>query len=447
MTTDSSSKPARPGAAASRRRWAALLAGSLAGAVALLVAGAAPARAADLRGSFSGNAYGTSANVEAGAVATELGRSAFQPCPCRGTDGEVLTNRVDSLRAGDDGEVLRADATIATVSADKTTTIATIKDTATITGLDALGGLITADSVKAVANVSATATTIATTPNGSTFVNLRVNGRPIAADVAPNTVIDLPGLGKVTLKKVRRSGDLQGSGRILVEMITVDVTRANNLGLDVGAQVIVAHAVAGFSRTQPAAVVAGQAYATLANGAAGDDLQNRIGKAAFISIGCEGTGGETLTNNVETLDVGAALALGSGVTTAFGGPRNGGTVARTTATVEDVSLLGGLITAGAIKAVAQETFKGGTRTRSTAGSGFVALRIAGASIPLNTPPNTRVQLPGFGRVIVNEQIQPGPAGRLQVNGLHIFVTRDNRLGLPVGTEIILAHADASASPF
>lgn len=448
MTTNSSSKPARPGAAAGRRRWAALLAGSLAGAAALLAAGVAtPARAADLRGSFSGNAYGTSANVEAGAVATELGRSAFQPCPCRGTDGEVLTNRVDSLRAGEGGDVLRADATVATVRADKTATAATIQDTATITGLDALGGLITADSVKAVANVSATATTIATNPNGSTFVNLRVNGQRIAANVAPNTVIDLPGLGKVTLKKVRRSGDLQASGRILVEMITVDVTRANNLGLDVGAQVIVAHAVAAFSRTQPSAVVAGQAYATLANAAVGNDLQNRIGKAAFISIGCEGTDGETLTNNVETLDVGAALSLGSGVTTAFGGPRNGGTVARTTATVEDVSLLGGLITAGAIKAVAQETFKGGTRTRSTAGSGFVALRIAGASIPLNTPPNTRVQLPGFGRVIVNEQIEPGPAGRLQVNGLHIFVTRDNRLGLPVGSEIIVAHADAAASRF
>ena len=94
------------------QRWrGAVVVSVVAVAMALLAPTVTPARAADLRGSFSGNAYGTSANVEAGAVATELGRSAFQPCPCRGTDGEVLTNRVDSLRAGDDGEVLKADTT------------------------------------------------------------------------------------------------------------------------------------------------------------------------------------------------------------------------------------------------------------------------------------------------------------------------------------------------
>ncbi len=42
------------------------------------------------------------------------------------------------------------------------------------------------------------------------------------------------------------------------------------------------------------------------------------------------------------------------------GNEDGGTVARTTATVQGVSLLGGLITADAIKAVAQETYKGFT---------------------------------------------------------------------------------------
>jgi hypothetical protein len=338
--------------------------------------------------------------------------------------------------------------TLSTVFTEKTATTARIQDTATITGLNAFNGLITASSVKAVANVSATAASMAASPQGSAFVNLKIGGNAIAADVAPNTVVNLPGLGTATLKKVRRSGDFASLGRILVEMITVDVTRSNSFGLRVGARIVVAHAVSAFSRTQPAAVVGGQAYAALANARIGDDLQNRIGKAAFVVIGCEGTGGQTLTNNISSFDVGSVLSLGNGVTTAFGGPlEGGGTRARTTATVEDVSLLGGLITATAVKAVAQETFKNGVRTRSTAGSGFVALRIGTFSVPADTPPNTGRQLSGLGRVVINEQVVPSSGGRTQVNGLHVFVTTANSFGLPVGSEIILAHADALAARF
>lgn len=147
------------------------------------------------------------------------------------------------------------------------------------------------------------------------------------------------------------------------------------LGLPVGVQIVVASATSAFSRTQPAAVVGGQAYATLANAQIGSSLQNRIGKAAFVAMGCEGTGGETLSNNISSFNVGDVFTLGNDVSTAFGGPQNGGTVARTTATIENVSLLGGLVTATTIKAVAQETFKNGARSRSTAGSGFVGLKI------------------------------------------------------------------------
>ena len=82
-----------------RRRLGALL------AVAALawVAGGTPGQAAELQGSFRGQAYGTYANAVAGPVAVELGRSAFQPCPCRGTNGQVLANQIDSLKSGENG--------------------------------------------------------------------------------------------------------------------------------------------------------------------------------------------------------------------------------------------------------------------------------------------------------------------------------------------------------
>ena len=98
--------------------------------------------------------------------------------------------------------------------------------------------------------------------------------------------------------------------------------------------------------------------------------------------------------------------------------------------------------------MAQETYAGGKRTRAP-GFSFVNLKVAGVPVVANMAPNTRLSLPGLGRVTVNEQILPaGSGGRTQVNGLHVVVTiRPNLLGLPVGAEIVVAHADAMAKRF
>ena len=59
-----------------------------------------PAAAADLPGSFKGEAYGTLATGVVGPIAATLGRSAYLPCPCQGTKGQTLTNQINSLSAG-----------------------------------------------------------------------------------------------------------------------------------------------------------------------------------------------------------------------------------------------------------------------------------------------------------------------------------------------------------
>lgn len=402
-----------------------------------------------LKGSFRGGAYGTYANAKAGPVAATLGRSAVQPCPCRGTDGKTLSNTVESLSAGENGRVLKANVTRSTVLADKTASSAKATNTSTVAGLNALDGLITARAINAVANTSANATTINTNVKGSGFVDLRIAGKPIEGDVAANTRVALPGLGHVVLKRTVESGDGKSLGQIRVDMITIVVTRENDFDLPVGSRIVVAHAKSGFSRVQPNAVVSGRAYAATANAKIGNVLQNGIGKAAVIHMSCEGTGGKTRTNNIEALNVGNILFVGTGVTTAFGGKTSSGTVAKMTATVEDASLLDGLISADAIKAVARDTFKEGKRYSSTQGSHFVNLRVAGVPVAVDAPPNTKIALRGIGYVIINEQSVPSPTSRArtQVNGLHVFVTKDNALGLPVGAEIIVAHADSAVARF
>ena len=139
---------------------------------------------------------------------------------------------------------------------------------------------------------------------------------------------------------------------------------------------------------------------------------------------------------------------GTGTTTAQTMSSPSGGEAKTTAKVESLSLLGGLVKASAVNAVALQSVAGGVVSSSTAGSGFVGLTVAGIPVALGIPPNTGVNLPLLGEVVVNEQIFPTPTNeRVRVNGLHVKIGLLNLLGLPVGTEIVIAHADASATPF
>lgn len=90
--------------------------------------------------------------------------------------------------------------------------------TNTVAGLDVLNGLIQVDAIKAETSAGkATAGGKVTFTDTSSFVNLRIAGRPtINASVAPNTVVQVPGLGQVTLHKVSKS-----STTIVVTMIEI----------------------------------------------------------------------------------------------------------------------------------------------------------------------------------------------------------------------------------
>jgi len=117
--------------------------------------------------------------------------------------------------------------------------------------------------------------------------------------------------------------------------------------------------------------------------------------------------------------------------------------AQSTAHLEHVNILSGLITAETVIA-ATSSWVRDAAGRNAEGSSFTNLVVNG--VPLGTgdylpAPNTRVDLPGVGYAVLNEQIASGASG-IKVNMIHV-VLRNPLTGLTTG-EIIVASASSSA---
>ncbi len=402
------------------------------------------ASAMALPGEFSGNARTLETSFVIAGAAVGLRSGAAESCGCRGTHGVTRTDTVSSIAIGTGGNILTAISSAATAFGDKSAGAATVKQTVEVSKLNLLGGLITADSLKAAASIGATANTLTDSTAGTSIVNLVVAGIPVAADVAENTTLALPGIGSVTVKAVTEHAN-KTQGYVTVDLLVINVDHANSLGLPVGGKLVVGKAEAGYTRTVPAAALKGFASIVGIKGDAGGLLNEHAGAGASVGLpGCSGTDGETLRKSVTDVTVAGLLSVATAKTTAFGGPVGQASVARTSSTLSDVSLLGGVITASALTAVAQESRTGTIDTPSFDGSSFVGLAIAGLPVSAQTPANTKLTLPGIGYVIVNEQLQADKT-TVVANGLHIVVSDINLLGLPVGAQITLAHATAGAT--
>ena len=418
-------------------------------ASAILLLAAKPVAAAStlLPGYFLGQAVGIEAQASIGPVALQVGNASAVGCPCRGTNGSTLTNSVSSLSVGAGGTILTEGVSTSTAYGLKTPTTALTKQTTEIAKINLLSGLITASVIKAVANVSVAKTSLTPTSTGTSFTDLVIAGTKIPANVAPNTVIGLPGIGSVTVNFVSASTYGTLASGVEVEALRVEVLEAHNsFGLSSGSVIIVGEAFASYNRTQPAATLGGYSESLAVTADAGTLLQDAAAAGSLSGIpNCLGTSGQTITNSVANILATGLLSVNAAKTTAYAGTTGKSSMAKTTATVANISLLG-LVTADSIVAVAQETRNGTTSIPSTTGTSFGGLSVAGLQIASNIAPNTVITLPLLGYIVLNEQ--PAPVnGTIQVNGIHVVITLSNVLNLPIGAQIFLAHAEATAAAF
>ena len=96
----------------------------------------------------------------------------------------------------------------------------------TLENISLLNGLITANSVVALASSWLTDLGASSAATGSQLDNLVVNGVSYSSGVAPNTRVGLPGTGYVVFNEQQRSGDGFTSSGITVNMIHVVLVNA-----------------------------------------------------------------------------------------------------------------------------------------------------------------------------------------------------------------------------
>jgi hypothetical protein len=109
-----------------------------------------------------------------------------------------------------------------------------------------------------------------------------------------------------------------------------------------------------------------------------------------------------------------------------------------TASLGSVNILNGLITANGVVAIATSTADG----NDAYGSSLANLVVNGVS--MSAPgPNTRVDLPGVGYVVLNEQI--ATASGITVNMIHVVLQRTGLLGTQTLGNIIVGSASSSVN--
>lgn len=388
----------------------------------------------------NGSAYAATALLQAGSTAVLSGPVAPASLGCDVTNNSAQNSALDLNAAP---YYVSSGTAKDVVTSTHSVSSGGMESTSTVQGVSLLHGMIKATAVKAEANSTATFTAAASNENGSELAGLSVAGVPISALPAQNTKVALPGIGYVVLNEVSGPATGTSTTSIDVRMIHVYVTTANTLGMNVGTQIIVGHAQSAFARTAAPYVPAATAYSLLVRGVAGD-IHASSGPWSIASVDC--TSGSD-TNRLAEAST-AAGSVGSMVNAVSNTNASGSTTAAAGSNTTSATLLRGLISAQAIVTRASASRSGATFARSGTTT-FTALKVAGTSFASSVPPNTRVNLAGIGYAVLNAQAgyTTTSSSYEEVNGIEVFVTTANSLNLPVGAQIIVAHAHTQVSGY
>jgi len=171
----------------------------------------------------------------------------------------------------------------------------------------------------------------------------------------------------------------------------------------------------------PAQSVSGQAYGALVQSAGGTQ-QSALAVLPAVAM----ADGAMTDGDADGLTVPGTITT-EGLTGTTSGSIGDAAAAQSVATAFNVNLLNGLITASSLTATVSSTSNGARATSNALGSTFGDLVVNGVSVTSGDgaiAPNTRMNLPGVGYVVLNEQLPTGNGVRasgLTVNLIHVVL--------------------------
>ncbi len=190
-------------------------------------------------------------------------------------------------------------------------------------------------------------------------------------------------------------------------------------------------------------VISGSAYAGYLNVPAGFKLAS-VGPLFGVSLGSCDTLAKREKSTAATLKLRGFAGSGTLTDIVQSTQTSTTTTVQASSDVQNVNVLSGLITANEVKTVVVSQVTSSSAS-SVNNSVFTNLVVAGVHITGTPAPNTVIPLPGLGEVILNKQVGPvnhTNSTSIAVTGIDVKVTLDNTFGLPVGTHILIAHAQS-----
>ena len=340
-----------------------------------------------------------------------------------------------------------------------------------------VGGVCTveATALRAVAATTANGTTVGTTSAGSTIANLKIAGLA-TVDVNENTKITLNplvfGPGSYVAINEHQSNTGLAGGKLFADMTTTMIhLKITGLLHLQAVEIIVGQAKAHseflktFECNPNNNSVSGHAYVAGVN--TGPLQTNLI--QGFVGMGPKGGGSE------QHLAAVAIPANGSLVTAKAADSSTVGTVTPTASDSFSVAEVAGdgaapacvlrtsptacVVTATAVRSEARSHADGSNGSVSSdAATTLANVKVLGIAVPINVAPNTVIDLPGIGFVVLNEQTCDGggpavnhtcsgyPHSGITVRAIHIVITvLGNVLGLQPAVQLVVseAHADST----
>lgn len=410
------------------RRLASILAPVLA-AVGIVAAGP-PATAATLpTAGFAAHAYGSLVNLGDGTLRSgptslaAIACTTVSPKEVHGTAAQLTLPQVGTIGP------------VSTVARTFTTTTArNSAATSKVTGLNLLGGKVTADTIGSSTVARLDSAGRVTSGHSSTILGLVVNGQAIPGSAPPNTQIPLESggtrYGTVWVNQQGRT--LVGNElRAVTSALVITFSGTNPLGIPSGTRIEV-----GTSRaymTQPVTgVVGGAGYtsnAVLGTGAVVSSPQ------ALAYAPCSGGTAYATVATVSIPDVGSTGTTETHATSRVSATSRYVAVWNDTA---DVSLFGGALKAKAVNARTAVTQTGTTTPGISDTSGFVGLQLAGAPAVTDTvKPNTVVDVPGLGKVTFHKVGRTTQAIQLTMIEVVLSVAQGS---LPAGSVVRIGYS-------